>query len=165
MLAWALTPSVVAWPAASTQRLPVWVATRPVHDPDLANVATRVVREEHGERLLGRSASPQQVEPVRAVGHLGEGLRDDGPDSRFDPWAARPDERPTGLDGDAEATAVRVAGDDRVRHRVASSWPHGACRPRDIAQRWPVPGVFPPSTYVIGRNTRLAAADAVAVDA
>jgi hypothetical protein len=43
------------------------------------------------------------------------------------------------------------------------SSPGGACPPRDTAQRLPAPGVLRPSTYVIGRNAPLAAADAVVI--
>jgi hypothetical protein len=95
------------------------------------------------------------------MGDLGEGLRDNGPDARLDPWAARADEWPARLDGDPEATAVRIAGDDRVRHWLGSSsaWSTGAgCRRRDTASRFRRLGVFTdsgPASSVVTNRWRL----------
>jgi len=87
-----------------------------VEERDLAQVLELVGLPQRVERSLRGFARGEQLEPAVAVAPVGERLRRHGAGARARPRDGGPRVERLRLNGDAQLAALRVTGDDRVRH-------------------------------------------------
>ena len=90
-----------------------------VDHADLSHFARSVAVEQRAQRFGRALAGAQKIESELSVGRIDEALRRHRADPGFRPRHDLPDGEPVRLNGDADLSGRRVAGDDRERaHRT-----------------------------------------------
>jgi hypothetical protein len=83
-----------------------------IDDTELPVVPALVCLGQAPHHLVGGMSGLEQLEPVRAVRHVGERLRGHGADLRLRPRDDRADGEKLRLHGDSPFPPLEVAGDD-----------------------------------------------------